>query len=186
MSSRLCNLYTPRLHCHELIMWWPISKEEIVFPPSPTTQKSWVEFINHECAYYPYSQPLFPLSHYNDQGLRKWWPILIYHLQSHRRWEVNFDPDKKATTTSASSDRRKTNAAANKLTKGGYIDGSNSDGHSRKYTSPKDPCVVEELMVDPCQGCIEVHKMCLWIQLFQQHMTWDPNQQHQCSQACRG
>lgn len=34
-----------------------------------------------------------PASHYNDQGQRERWPVLIYRLQSHRGWEVYYHPD---------------------------------------------------------------------------------------------
>ena len=90
------------------------------------------------------------------------------------------------TTTSASSGK-KTNAAANKSTKGGNSSGSNSNGNHGNVSSSKNPRIVElELTVAPCQWCIEARKICLQIQLFQQHMPWDTNQQYQHSQYRRG
>jgi len=121
-----------------------------------------------------------PLSHYNDQGVRERWPVLVYRLQSHRGWEVYSDPDKEAAATASSSSApsgsKKTNAAANKSTKGGNGGGAvNNNGVNDAPSSSKDPRASEELTVAPREGCIEVRKMRLRIQLFDQHTPWDPN-----------
>ena len=137
-----------------------------------------------------------PLSHYNGQGVRERWPVLVYRLQSHRGWEIYSDPDREASA-SASADRdRECGANAN--------------------ARAPPPAGVEELTAAPRRGCIEVRKMRLRIQvrrhgrprgcgsqahavwsgppapnrpgrqLFAQHTPWDPGRLRRPRDAGRG
>lgn len=102
-------------------------------------------------------------------GVRERWPVLIYRLQSHRGWEVCADaavmPPSSSTTNSK-----------NKLT-------SKKSSSAATSSSSSSSGVDEELTAAPREGCIEVRKLRLRIRLFEQHLPWDADRQHQSSPA---
>lgn len=96
-------------------------------------------------------------------GVRESWPVLIYRLQSHRGWEVCAD----AAVMPPSSSTNSKNKLASKMSSSTTVTSSSSSG------------MEEELTAAPRGGCVEVRKLRLRIRLFEQHVPWDADRQHQ-------